>query len=90
MEKSTPPGTAQLSSRPLVVEFNEMNQPGAYVTAQGSLVRVTPEGLKEGHSPLITIESNHDTRLTRISDDPYIAIGKARLLAANADVAVNF
>ncbi|MDP3799876.1 MAG: hypothetical protein Q8Q90_00430 [bacterium] len=73
-----------------VVKFNELEQPGCYVTAQGSLVRVPEDAIKAQHSPLITIESKDDTRLTKISDNPFEPIGKARLLAANADLAVNF
>ncbi|MDP3764082.1 MAG: hypothetical protein Q8Q95_00470 [bacterium] len=74
----------------LVVEFNEINQPGCYITPKGDLVRVVPEGIKAQHSPLITVESKDDTRVTKISDNAFEPIGKARLLAANADLAVNF
>ncbi|MFC1662607.1 hypothetical protein ACFL04_00370 [Patescibacteria group bacterium] len=74
----------------IVVEFNELSEPGAYVTAQGSLVRVQPDALKAQHSPLITINGNSDTRLTRISDNPNMPIGKARVLAADMDLANDF
>jgi len=72
------------------VEFNDVNEPGAYITAEGSLVRFQPDALKEGHSPLITVTSNLDRRLTKISGNPNIAVGKARVVAADADLPVSF
>lgn len=82
----------QIQTQPanLIVKFNDITQPGCYITTRGDLVRVQEEGLKEQHSPLITVESKDDTRVTKISDSPYLPIGKARLLAANADLPVNF
>ena len=82
--------TAQQNQSPKVVDFNELDEAGAYVTAEGSLVRVPIEALKDGHSPLITISSKLDTRLSKISDDPFVPVGKARQLAADADMSVNF
>ena len=87
--RTAAPATSSKSSAPSM-PWNDINQSGAYVTAQGSLVRVQPDGLKEQHSPLITVVSNDDTRLTMISDNPNVPIGKARVLAADFDLPVNF
>ena len=74
----------------VVVKFNELNEPGCYIDARGNLVRVPEEALKAQHSPLITIVTKDDDRLTKISGNTYEPVGKARLIAANADLAVNF
>ena len=83
-----PPGNASFT--PQAVEFNEMTEPGCYITDQGSLFRVPAEALSTGHSPRINLVSNDVTKVTRISDDPYTPISKIREWAANADLAVNF
>ena len=86
--KLIPPGNAKFT--PQVVEFNEMTEPGCYITDQGSLFRVPAEALSTGHSPRINLVSNDVTKVTRISDDPYALISKIREWAANADLVVNF
>ncbi|MFY9493401.1 MAG: hypothetical protein WAP55_02920 [Minisyncoccia bacterium] len=73
-----------------LIQFNEISEPGAYVDQQGRLWRVQKDALKEQHSPLITVASTLDTRATRIDSDPFVPIGKARQLAADADLAVCF
>ena len=86
--RSTPPvSQGALAS---VNTFEEINAPGAWVSGNGMLMRVPEGALKSGHSPLVDVVSNETKGFTRISDDPYVAIGKARQLAANADLAVNF
>lgn len=77
-------------AQPSLIQFNEITQPGAYVDQQGQLWRVQTDALKEQHSPLITVASKLDSRVTKISDEPYLPIGKARQLAADADLAVCF
>lgn len=73
-----------------LIQFNEITEPGAYVSQQGDLYRVQEEGLKTKHSPMITKVSKNDTRVTRITDDPFVSLNKARVLAADADLPVNF
>ena len=85
---ATPPGNAGFTQQ--AVEFNEMTEPGCYVTDQGSLLRVPAEALSTGHSPRITLVSKDITLVTRISDDPYAPISKIREWAANVDLVVNF
>lgn len=86
--KLTPPVNVRFT--PQVVEFNEMTEPGCYITDQGSLFRVPSEALSAGHSPRITLVSKDVTLVTRISDNPYAPISKIREWAANADLVVNF
>lgn len=85
MKKSSG-ATAEL----LQVPFNEVNEPGAYVAEDGRLFRFQADGLKQGHSPLVTVTSNTPMNLTKISDDPNVAVGKARQIAADADIQPNF
>jgi hypothetical protein len=44
----------------------------------------------QGRSPLINIVGPGDMFVTKISENPYIPLTKARLLASNCDVCVNF
>jgi hypothetical protein len=82
--------TAAQSGTPTTIEWNNVGGPGAYITEEGVLVRFQEGALKQGHSPLITVLSRQSTKLTKISSDPFIPVGKARLLAADADLPVNF
>ena len=72
------------------VEFNDLALPGAYVTDQGSLIRVEPEALVEGHSLTIRVESKDITMLMGIADDHAIPIQDARVIAERLDLTVNF
>jgi hypothetical protein len=71
-------------------QFDEIEEPGVYVTQRGEMFRVPPEALAEGHSPLLLWESNEGRVVTRINSDPYAPISKCRQLAADADLHVNF
>ena len=75
----------------LVVDFNDLNTPGAYVDQNGRLYRVPAKALTEGHSPDINIVSDEEISLTMISDNPLVPIDKARELTANTSgLVVNF
>jgi len=74
-----------------VVPFASINEPGCYVCNwSGHLVRVPEDGIAPGRSPLINIVGPDQLFVTKISDNPYIPLTKARMLAANFDVATNF
>ena len=74
-----------------MVPFEAINEPGCYICNwTGHLMRVPPDGVAPGRSPLLNIIGQDTLYVTKISDDPYIPVTKARLLAANCDVAVNF
>jgi hypothetical protein len=71
--------------------FEDINEPGCYVSNwSGHMIRVPEDALKIGHSPLIEILGRDTMVVTKLSCDPYIAISKARLLAADQDLGVNF
>ena len=74
-----------------VVPFEAITDPGAYVCNwNGFLVRVPHDSIAPGRSPLISLLGPTQLFVTKISSNPYLPITKARLLAANLDVAVNF
>lgn len=71
--------------------FDAINEPGCYICNwSGHLVRVPADGVKPGRSPLMTFRANEPLFVTKISGDPFIPLSKARMLAADCDVAVNF
>ncbi len=74
-----------------VFPFDQINQPGCYVCHwSGHLCRVPEDGIAPGRSPLINMVGCDPLFVTKISDNPYIPLTKARLFAANWDVNVNF
>ncbi len=73
------------------VPFEAINQPGCYICNwSGHLLRVPEDGVAPGRSPLLSIIGQQPLFVTKISDNPFIPVTKARMLAANCDVAVNF
>jgi len=73
------------------VAFDQINEPGAYVCNwSGHLLRVPPDSIKPGRSPLICIKSTDTLFVTKLCNDPFIPVSKARMLAADCDVCVNF
>ena len=74
-----------------VIPFDQINEPGCYVCNwSGHLLRVPDDGIAAGRSPLINMVGYDPLYVTKISDWPYIPVTKARMLAANWDVNVNF
>jgi hypothetical protein len=71
--------------------FQSISEPGCYVCDwSGHLLRVPEDGVVPGRSPLINIQGRDQLFVTKISDNPYIALTKAKMLACNHDVNVNF
>ena len=71
--------------------FSGITEPGCFVNvADGTLFRIPPDGLAPGRSPVISVTSKSEYRVTKISADPWIGVSKARQLAADMDLAVNF
>jgi hypothetical protein len=82
---------AYLTPRTLKVPFDEIREPGCYIrNSSGNLYRVPHEALAQGRSPLIEIVAHEGTMMTKVCDDPWVPISKARQLAADADLFVNF
>jgi len=73
------------------IPFEAINDPGCYVCNwSGHLIRVPDDAVKPGRSPLLSIRGQEQLFVTRISTDPFIPLSKARMLAADCDVSVNF
>ncbi|TWT40394.1 hypothetical protein RAS1_41030 [Phycisphaerae bacterium RAS1] len=73
------------------VPFDQINAPGAYICNwSGHLLRVPEDGITPGRSPMLNIVGCEPLTVTKISDNPYITVTKAKLVAANYDIATNF
>ena len=80
-----------MSHRLTEMGWNEIDEPGSYLFVRsGDLVRVPPEALAPGHSPLMSIVSNGETRVARLSENPAVPITVLRNIAADNDYFVNF
>ncbi len=74
-----------------VIPFASICEPGAYVCNwSGHLLRVPQDAVTAGRSPLIDIVGPDGLFVTKICNDPFVPVTKARLLACNCDMAVNF
>ena len=73
------------------IPFDAINDPGCYICDwSGHLMRVPEDGVAAGRSPLINIVGCDQLFVTKISDNPYCTITKAKLIAANLNCDVNF
>ncbi len=73
------------------IPFASICEPGCYVCNwSGHLLRVPEDGVPPGRSPLVNIVGCEPLFVTKISDNPFIPVTKAKLLACNADCNVNF
>ena len=52
----------------------------------GILVRVPAEGLAGGMTPAVHLQADDGTRVSNISEDPWIGLDRARAAAANLDL----
>ena len=59
-------------------------------SATGTLLRVPAAGVLPQRSPVVSIIGKEPWIVTKISEDPVLSITKARLLAADLDLPVNF
>ena len=73
------------------VPFDSVQEPGAYICNwSGHLMRIPGDGVTLGRSPMINIVGCEPLFVTKISENPFVTATKARLLAANCDLPVNF
>ncbi len=73
------------------VAFSNISEPGCYVCNwSGHLLRVPKDGFAFGRAPLANLVGSEPLFVTKISDNPYIPITKAKLLACNFDLHVTF
>jgi hypothetical protein len=71
--------------------FEALYEPGCYLSNwSGHLIRLPKDGVKEGRSPVIEILGKEPMFVTMLSNDPFLSITKARMLAADLDLPVNF
>ncbi len=71
--------------------FESLQQPGCYVCDwSGHLLRIPEDGVAPGRSPLISIVGNEQLFVTKVSENPYITLTKAKMIASNLDCNVNF
>jgi len=71
--------------------FAKLCDPGTYLSNwSGHLIRVPEDGVRQGRSPVIEILGVGPLYVTKLSDDPFIPVTKARMIAADLDHAVNF
>ena len=74
-----------------IFAFENIAEPGAYICNwSGHLLRVPEDGVAPGRSPMLNIIGPEPLYVTKISDNPYITVTKARILASNWDLSVNF
>ena len=73
------------------VPFSEIHEPGAYVSnATGHLVRIPDDAVKPDRTPVIDLIANEPQLFSRVSVNPFISLTKARMLASDLDLPVNF
>ena len=73
------------------VVFDKINEPGAYLCNwSGHLLRVPDDAVQIGRSPVLEIRGREQLFVTKISDDPFVPLTKARMVAGDLDHAVNF
>jgi len=83
-------GTSNRHRTP-TIPFDNLAEAGCYVcTWSGHLLRVPPDGIARGRSPLMSFVARKPLYVTKLCGDPYLPLAKARLLAADADLNVNF
>ncbi len=73
------------------IPFEAIQEPGCYVCNwSGHLLRVPEDGVAAGRSPLISIVGGEPLFVTKLSDNPFLPLTKAKMIASNLDCAVNF
>lgn len=73
------------------VPFDEIGGPGTYVCNwSGHLLRVPGDGLGAARRPPINLVGTEPLLVTKISENPYLAVNRARTLAQTLDVWANF
>ena len=91
MSKSETPTPSFNTTNFRTVTFESMPEPGAYICNwSGHLMRVPEDGVSPGRSPMINIVGAEPLTVTKISNVPFITITKAKLLASDGDLQVNF
>ncbi len=71
--------------------FEAISAPGAYVCNwSGHLLRVPEDAFLRGRSPALEIRAKGPLYVTKLSEDPFVTVTKARMIAGDLDQHVNF
>lgn len=88
---TTQPRTESLTNLGVTIPFDGICEPGAYVCNwSGHLLRVPGEALSRGMMPTINIVGDAPLTVTKLSDNPFIALSKAKATALEYRIPVNF
>lgn len=83
--------TEQNAAVGTTIPYESIQAPGCYICNwSGHLLRVPEDGVAAGRSPLINMVGPDALFVTKISDNPFITLTKAKLIASNLDQNVNF
>lgn len=73
------------------IPFDVIDEPGAYVCNwSGHLLRVRGDALDHAHEGALNLVGSEPLLVTKISDNPQIAINRARAIASQLALLVNF
>ena len=73
------------------IQFDSIQEPGAYICNwSGHLLRIPDDAVAPGRSPLVNVIGLEPLYVTKITDNPFVTLTKARMLASNLDISVNF
>ena len=91
MSQSSTQNQAFATNCGTTVAFDSIQEPGSYICNwSGHLLRVPDDGITPGRSPLINMVGCDALFVTKIAENPFVTVTKARLLASNFDLPVNF
>jgi hypothetical protein len=89
--RSSEAGTLAHAELGRIEPFEQISTPGCYILRQtGTLLRVPRDSVVHGRSPAINVVSKDQWLVAKISSDPYMVLSKARAVAADLDLPVNF
>jgi hypothetical protein len=73
------------------IPFDVISDPGAYICNwSGHLLRVRSSALRGARDGALNLVGSEPLLVTKISDNPQIAVGRARAIANQLSLAVNF
>ena len=73
------------------VQFGFLHEAGAYVCNwSGHLLRIPEGAIKGGRSLRMSFSAKEPLYVTKVSNDPFVPVTRARLAAADFDQPVNF
>lgn len=91
MTTAAKPHEARTDVKGVQFPFEAITDPGTYVSNwSGHLIRIPEEALRLSHSPIVEIRGKEPLVCTKLTDDPFTPINKARMLAADLDLPVHF